>query len=46
MHTIERSIFFLDDVSENADMHIMAEMRGKQQDQNLLNYYKFRAIEI
>lgn len=36
---IERSIFFLDDVSVNADMHIMAEMRGKQQDQNLLNYY-------
>lgn len=42
---IERSIFFLDDVSENADMHIMAEMRGKQQDQNLLNYYnKLRDI--
>ena len=36
---IERSIFFLDDVSDNANMHIMAEMRGKQQDQNLLNYY-------
>lgn len=36
---IERSIFFLDDVSDNADMHIMAEMRGKQQDQSLLNYY-------
>ena len=36
---IDRSIFFLDDVSNNADMHIMAEMRGKQQDQNLLNYY-------
>ncbi|MBO5562192.1 MAG: DUF3800 domain-containing protein [Bacteroidales bacterium] len=36
---IERSIFFLDDVAENADMHVMAEMRGKQQDQNLLNYY-------
>lgn len=36
---IERSIFFLDDVSKNADMHIMAEMRGKMQDRNLLNYY-------
>lgn len=36
---IERSIFFLDDISKDADMHIMAEMRGKQQDQNLLNYY-------
>ena len=36
---IERSIFYLDDVSDNADMHIMAEMRGKQQDQSLLNYY-------
>ena len=36
---IERAIFCLDDISNNADMHIMAEMRGKQQDQNLLNYY-------
>jgi len=36
---IERSIFFLDDVSEDADLHIMAEMRGRQQDKNLLNYY-------
>mgnify|MGYP003313765145 CR=1 FL=1 len=36
---IERSIFYLDDVSNNADMHIIAEMRGKQQDQSLLNYY-------
>ena len=25
---IERAIFFLDDISDNADMHIMAEMRG------------------
>lgn len=36
---IERSIFYLDDVSDNANMHIIAEMRGKQQDQSLLNYY-------
>ena len=36
---IERSIFYLNDVSDNADMHIIAEMRGKQQDQSLLNYY-------
>ena len=36
---IERAIFYLDDVSDNADMHIIAEMRGKQQDQSLLNYY-------
>ena len=36
---IERSVFFLDDVSKNANMHIIAEMRGKKQDQNLLNYY-------
>ncbi len=36
---IERAIFYLDDVSNNSDMHIIAEMRGKQQDQSLLNYY-------
>ena len=36
---IERAIFYLNEVSDNADMHIIAEMRGKQQDQSLLNYY-------
>ena len=36
---IERAIFYLDDVSDSADMHIIAEMRGRQQDRSLLNYY-------
>ena len=36
---IERAVFYLDNVSKDADMHIMAEVRGKQQDRTLFNYY-------
>lgn len=38
---IERAIFYLDDLNINAevDLHIIAEMRGKKEDNNLLKYY-------
>ena len=36
---IERSIFYLDEIAPGSNLHIIAEMRGKKEDQNLLNYY-------
>lgn len=38
---VERAIFYLDDlaIEEGVELHIIAEMRGKKEDRNLLSYY-------
>ncbi len=38
---VERAIFYIDDlkIEEGVDLQIIAEMRGKKEDRNLLSYY-------
>lgn len=38
---VERAIFYLDDlnIGDGVDLYIIAEMRGKKEDRNLLSYY-------
>lgn len=38
---LERAVFYIDDlnIKEGIDLHIVAEMRGKKEDSNLLKYY-------